>query len=374
MTSSAAGIYGNFGQANYSAAKLGILGLSNTLALEGKKYNISCNTLAPTAGSRLTQTVMPQNLVDQLKPEYVAPLVLYLCHDSCQETGGLFECGGGWMAKLQWQRADGATIRQKNVEMTPEAVRDNWEKVTDFSVSSNPKTVGEANIKVYEVLGKLEADDDEDVPQVSAKPGIDPDVAIGQKLPAFDMKYTDTEVILYALGVGVSTKQEDHLKFLYEHHEDFSVLPTYSVILASMASRGMFTGQIPGLGIDITKILHGEQYTEVFKPLPSKGTVTSEATIVDVLDKGSGAIIIINIDSFDESGDKIAFNQFTTFVQKAGGFGGKRTSDKAINPVNPPKRAPDAVVTEKTGIDQVGSNLCNHKIFVYCAMEPSAVC
>ncbi|XP_031413312.1 peroxisomal multifunctional enzyme type 2 [Meleagris gallopavo] len=91
MTSSAAGIYGNFGQANYSAAKLGLLGLSNTIAIEGRKYNIHCNTIAPTAGSRLTQTVMPQDLIDAFKPEYVAPLVLWLCHDTCMENGSLFE-------------------------------------------------------------------------------------------------------------------------------------------------------------------------------------------------------------------------------------------------------------------------------------------
>ena len=101
MTSSAAGIYGNFGQSNYSAAKLGLFGLSNTLSLEGAKYNIKSNTIAPLAKSRLTETVMPEELLANLKPDYVAPLVLYLCHESCDETGSLFEVGAGWIGKCR---------------------------------------------------------------------------------------------------------------------------------------------------------------------------------------------------------------------------------------------------------------------------------
>lgn len=95
MTSSASGIYGNFGQGNYGSAKLGMLGLANVLAAEGKSRNVQVNAIAPVAGSRMTESILPPELVAALKPDYVAPLVAYLCHESCEATGQVFELGAG---------------------------------------------------------------------------------------------------------------------------------------------------------------------------------------------------------------------------------------------------------------------------------------
>lgn len=99
MVTSAAGLYGNFGQTNYSAMKLALVGFASTLAKEGAKLGIKVNTIAPLAGSRMTETIMPPELVKALKPEFVVPLVAYLCHESTQESGGVFEVGAGWVSK-----------------------------------------------------------------------------------------------------------------------------------------------------------------------------------------------------------------------------------------------------------------------------------
>src|SRR5258708_25467559 len=137
FTASAAGIYGNFGQANYSTAKLGLYGLSNTLAIEGKKKNIHVNAIAPIAGSRLTETVLPKELMDELKPEYVSPLVAYLCHESCEETGGVFEVGGGFYSKLRWQRTEGKMFKLGRT-ITPEALKSAWGSIAGFEKGATP--------------------------------------------------------------------------------------------------------------------------------------------------------------------------------------------------------------------------------------------
>lgn len=101
-TASGSGLYGSFGQANYSAAKLGIHGFTLTLCREGEKRNVFTNTIAPVAASRMTETVFPKEVLDKLHPRYIVPLVGYLCHESSQENGQLFEVGGGYIAKLRW--------------------------------------------------------------------------------------------------------------------------------------------------------------------------------------------------------------------------------------------------------------------------------
>jgi NAD(P)-dependent dehydrogenase (short-subunit alcohol dehydrogenase family) len=96
LTTSAAGLFGNFGQSNYSAAKLGLVGLMHTLKLEGEKYQVKVNTVAPIAATRLTEDILPPDLFERLKPEFAAPLVLYLCSTACTETGQVFNAGAGY--------------------------------------------------------------------------------------------------------------------------------------------------------------------------------------------------------------------------------------------------------------------------------------
>ncbi|MCB1646831.1 MAG: SDR family oxidoreductase [Pseudomonadales bacterium] len=144
FTTSAAGIYGNFGQTNYSMAKLGQLGMAQTLSLEGRGKNIMVNTIAPIAGSRLTETVMPQEIVDALRPEFVTPLVIKLCDENSTETCGLFEVGAGFMAKLRWERTQGVNFGLSE-SFTAEDVEAAWDKITDFTDATHPSSIGEAN-------------------------------------------------------------------------------------------------------------------------------------------------------------------------------------------------------------------------------------
>ncbi|RMG14571.1 MAG: SDR family oxidoreductase [Deltaproteobacteria bacterium] len=132
MTSSAAGLYGNFGQANYSAAKMGLVGLGQTLAQEGAKYNIHTNIIAPIARSRMTETIFPPELLEKIGPELVSPLVAWLCSEACEANGEIFEVGAGLITRNKWART-GPWMAEPGQELTIEAIRAAWEAIMDLS-------------------------------------------------------------------------------------------------------------------------------------------------------------------------------------------------------------------------------------------------
>ncbi|MGO9712742.1 MAG: SDR family NAD(P)-dependent oxidoreductase [Polyangiaceae bacterium] len=345
FTSSAAGIYGNFGQANYAMAKLGLVGLASTLAIEGKKKNVFVNAIAPLAGSRLTETVLPKELLDALKPEYVSPLVAWLCHDSCEENGGLFEVGGGFVGKLRWERAAGA-IFKLGKPIAPEAIQREWSKIAGFEKTTHP---GDITQSMQPILDNLNS---------KSKGGnefIDVDLALASQIPNVTSSYDERDVALYALGVGAAQNPLDpkDLPLVYELAGDgFRVLPTFGVIPAlnvymKMAKEGK---QTPGLNYGFDRVLHGEQYTEIKRPLPSHATLTHKTKIKDIFDKGKNALVVTATTSVDENGEELIYNELTTFVRGAGGWGGERGPSADVNV--PPDRAPDAVISEKTTENQ----------------------
>jgi NAD(P)-dependent dehydrogenase (short-subunit alcohol dehydrogenase family) len=147
MTSSNSGIYGNFGQANYSAAKLAVVGLVNTLRLEGQKYNIHVNAIAPVAGTRMTEDLMPPEIVAKMKPELVSPMVAYMCSEQCQHTGEIFAAGAGYFSLIEYR--EGAGVRLAG-QPSVDDVATNIAKITDMSQLRRYRTSSE---EVAAVLG-----------------------------------------------------------------------------------------------------------------------------------------------------------------------------------------------------------------------------
>ena len=154
FTSSTSGIYGNFGQANYGMAKLGLYGLTRTLAIEGRKNNIFVNAIAPTGGTRMTEGLFPEGAFEKLKPELVSPLVVYLSSEQSQETGSLFEVGGGWMGKVRWERSLGIGFNPDE-GFSPEDVQANFEQLCSFENAVHPKDNIEALKELMQNIQKF---------------------------------------------------------------------------------------------------------------------------------------------------------------------------------------------------------------------------
>jgi NAD(P)-dependent dehydrogenase (short-subunit alcohol dehydrogenase family) len=150
-TSSGSGIYGNFGQTNYSAAKIGLHGFTQTLAKEGEKYNIRTNSIAPAAYSRMTATIWPEEFEKYFSAEKIVPVALYLVTEQCKDNGSLIETVGGGICRHRIQRAEGAFFRG---EFGPEDVAGSWGAVTNFDGTCDYPN---SNTGIFErVMGLLE--------------------------------------------------------------------------------------------------------------------------------------------------------------------------------------------------------------------------
>ena len=132
VTTSAAGLHGNFGQTNYSSAKMALVGMMNTVKLEGEKHNIKVNAIAPIATTRLTDDILPPDLQGKLKPEFVAPLVLYLCSEQCPVTGSIYNAGMGYYSRAAVMTGSGTVIGDGKQVPTSEQVAKNIKKIVSL--------------------------------------------------------------------------------------------------------------------------------------------------------------------------------------------------------------------------------------------------
>jgi 3-hydroxyacyl-CoA dehydrogenase/3a,7a,12a-trihydroxy-5b-cholest-24-enoyl-CoA hydratase len=219
---------------------MGLVGLSNTLSLEGAKYNISCNTIAPTAYSRLTKDLMPEDAEENLKPAFVMPLVVYLCHESCTDTSSLFEVAGGWMGKVRLEKSSGALVRRANAPMTAEDVRDNWKDIVSFATPVHHLTQAEQVTHILDTIRKIDNPNNE--------------AENDKQVFTQTFSYTSNQLILYALAVGCSLRQPNSLRFLYENHENFAALPTFAVIPAQALSMIVVGSGKLGINVDLFRV------------------------------------------------------------------------------------------------------------------------
>jgi multifunctional beta-oxidation protein len=339
-TSSTSGIYGNFGQANYGAAKAAVLGFTKTLAIEGAKAGIRVNVIAPHAETAMTKTIFREEDFNKYDPSLVSPFIVLLASDAVKTTGETFEVGGGWVGNTRWQRAKGAV--SPDGKATPEFIQEHWSDVVDFSA---PKTVASTRDSLLAILDSLNPDqgDDED------EDDEDDEEEESEKKDIFT--YTERDVILYNLGLGASASE---LNYVYENNPKFEVLPSFGVI-PFMSDQGALDFNKLLKNFNPALLLHGEQYLKIAKfPIPTSAVVKTESYPVSIQNKGDKAAVVVGgFKTTDtKTGELLFYNESTTFVRKAQAAGGPKNyhprTSFATASHNAPNSSPDFEVEVAT--------------------------
>ena len=173
---------------------------------------------------------------------------------------------------------------------------------------------------------------------------IDASRAVGGELPAVPFRWSQDDIILYNLGVGAGDPPQDPAELKYAYEGDLVAVPSFGTIppFAMMMSLGA----IEGIDIELARVLHGDQALVVHSPIPTSGAVTQTGKVVDILDKGKGALIVLEVISvLEKTGEPLFTNRSGIYVRGEGGFGGKSGSP-SVN--RAPDRKPDEVVESET--------------------------
>ncbi|KAA1248304.1 3-alpha,7-alpha,12-alpha-trihydroxy-5-beta-cholest-24-enoyl-CoA hydratase [Mycobacterium simiae] len=176
---------------------------------------------------------------------------------------------------------------------------------------------------------------------------IDVDSVLGAELAERKGSWSASDVILYHLGLGAGVPPTDPAELAYTYEGQLKVLPSFGVIPASPMLFDML--ELPGMDIDLSKLLHGEQEMELYGPLPVNRAVRTSARICDVVDKGKAALVVLETVTRDaESDQPLVTNRFSAFIRGEGGFGDGDGARSASPPPAPPARQPDVEVDCRT--------------------------
>ena len=173
MTTSAAGLFGNFGQTNYGAAKMGLVGFMNTLKLEGAKHDVKVNTVAPLAATRLTEDVLPPDLAEKLKPEFVTPLVLYLCSEQCTDSGLVLNAGMGFYSRAAVVSGPGVVLGEGEQIPSLGDIHKNWDKIENLRGAQGYHDANAALMDMLTGGEKREASDEEQGEEAESEGGLE---------------------------------------------------------------------------------------------------------------------------------------------------------------------------------------------------------